>query len=58
MPVILKRDDESLWLDRSVQDADLLEILLLTCDEEQMKAHPVSKIVGNVKNDFYQDLTL
>ncbi|XOS94503.1 SOS response-associated peptidase [Brevibacillus laterosporus] len=58
MPVIIKREDESLWLNRDVQDGELLESLLLPFDEKQMKAYPVSKMVGNVINDFYQDLTL
>ncbi|WP_425304189.1 hypothetical protein [Brevibacillus laterosporus] len=29
MPVILKREDEALWLDREVQEGELLESLLL-----------------------------
>ncbi|QDX94370.1 SOS response-associated peptidase [Brevibacillus laterosporus] len=58
MPVIIKREDESLWLNRDVQDGELLESLLLPFEEEQMQAYPVSKMVGNVRNDFYQDLTL
>ncbi|WP_094702742.1 SOS response-associated peptidase [Brevibacillus laterosporus] len=58
MPVIIKQEDESLWLDRNIQDGDLLETLLLPYDEKQMKAYPVSKMVGNVRNDIYQDLTL
>ncbi|QDX94699.1 SOS response-associated peptidase [Brevibacillus laterosporus] len=52
MPVIIKREDESLWLNRDVQDGELLESLLLPFDEEQMKAYPVSKMVGNVRNDL------
>ncbi|PPA80929.1 hypothetical protein C4A76_24720 [Brevibacillus laterosporus] len=40
------------WLDREVQDGKLLESLLLPYDENQMKAYPVSKMVGNVRYDI------
>ncbi|MED2006437.1 SOS response-associated peptidase [Brevibacillus laterosporus] len=52
MPVIIKREDEALWFDREVQDGKLLESLLLPYDENQMKAYPVSKMVGNVRYDI------
>ncbi|MGG1664470.1 SOS response-associated peptidase [Brevibacillus sp. NRS-1366] len=52
MPAILKREDESVWLDRNVQDGDLLESLLSSYDKDQMMAYPVPALVGNVKNDL------
>jgi putative SOS response-associated peptidase YedK len=51
MPVILRREDRSLWLDRDHFDADLLQSLLIPYDEAEMRAYPVSAIVGNAKND-------
>lgn len=51
MPAILKREDESVWLDRNVQDGDLLESLLSSFDKDQMKTYPVPVLVGNAKND-------
>ncbi|CCF16862.1 uncharacterised ACR, COG2135 family protein [Brevibacillus laterosporus GI-9] len=52
MPVILKQEDEALWLDRGMQEGNVLESLLLSYDENQMKAYPVSKMVGNVRYDI------
>jgi putative SOS response-associated peptidase YedK len=52
MPVILRREDESIWLDREKYDADLLQSLLVPYDAGQMRAYPVSMIVGSPKNDF------
>ncbi|USG67853.1 SOS response-associated peptidase [Brevibacillus ruminantium] len=51
MPVILRREDESTWLDRERFDADLLQSLLVPYDAEQMRAYPVSPMVGSPKND-------
>lgn len=51
MPVILKPEDEGIWLDREQYDAKLLRSLLVPYDEHEMKAYPVSGMVGNVKND-------
>ncbi|GED59194.1 putative SOS response-associated peptidase YoqW [Brevibacillus formosus] len=51
MPVILKKQDEQLWLDREKFDADLLQSLLVPYDHDQMRAYPVATIVGNPKND-------
>lgn len=52
MPVILRREDESIWLDREKYDADLLQSLLVPYDAYQMRAYPVSTIVGSPKNDI------
>lgn len=52
MPVILRREDEDLWLDREKFDPDLLQLLLVPFDPGQMRVYPVSTIVGNPKNDF------
>jgi len=52
MPAILRREDESVWLDRNVQDGDLLETLLSSYDKDKMMAYPVPALVGNAKNDL------
>ncbi|MDT3415155.1 MULTISPECIES: SOS response-associated peptidase [Brevibacillus] len=52
MPVILRPEDEDLWLDREKYDPDLLQSLLVPFDPGQMRAYPVSAIVGSPKNDF------
>jgi putative SOS response-associated peptidase YedK len=54
MPVILRREDEELWLDRERYDADLLKSLFVPYDAAQMRAYPVSQMVGNAKNDLPQ----
>lgn len=51
MPVILRREDRRLWLDRERYDADLLQSLLVPYDSDEMRAYPVSPIVGSPKND-------
>jgi putative SOS response-associated peptidase YedK len=50
MPVILRLEDEKIWLDKEQKVADLQE-LLRPFPAEEMIAYPVSKAVGNVKND-------
>jgi len=51
MPVILKPEDEAAWLNRNEPEiGDLLE-MLKAYPAEEMKAYPVSPLVGNVKND-------
>jgi putative SOS response-associated peptidase YedK len=49
MPVILRHEDENLWLDRSVRDADTVMSVLRPTDEE-MYSYPVPELVGNVRN--------
>lgn len=52
MPVILRGpEDEAIWLDRDTFDAELLQSLLVPYDGEQMRAYPVSAMVGSSKND-------
>ncbi|MGZ4107008.1 MAG: SOS response-associated peptidase [Tumebacillaceae bacterium] len=51
MPVILRREDEAIWLDREKQDAELLQSLLVPYPQEEMRAYPVHSMVGNVKNE-------
>lgn len=50
MPVILSREDEQRWLDKDLKTEDLKK-MLKPFPAEVMKAYPVSKVVGNVKND-------
>lgn len=50
MPVILRKADEQYWLDKE-QKQEALQALLLPFPAEDMVAYPVSKLVGNVKND-------
>lgn len=52
MPLILRPEDESLWLDRSVTDTGRLQELLRPYPAEEMRAYPVPALVGNVKNDL------
>ncbi|WP_338076103.1 SOS response-associated peptidase [Brevibacillus parabrevis] len=49
MPVILRQQDEALWLNREHYDADLLQSLLVPYDPAQMRAYPVPSIVGSPK---------
>jgi putative SOS response-associated peptidase YedK len=51
MPVILRPEDEGIWLDREKADLELLQSLLEPYPEEEMFAYPVHHMVGNVKND-------
>ena len=51
MPVILRPEDEAVWLDREQRDPSRLLPLLQPYPAEKMTAYPVSPIVGNVKND-------
>ncbi|KIL37557.1 hypothetical protein SD71_02775 [Cohnella kolymensis] len=51
MPVILRPEDEALWLNRDHNDVDALTGLLTPYSADEMKAYPVSPLVGNVKND-------
>jgi putative SOS response-associated peptidase YedK len=49
MPVILMPEDEKHWLDKDQNPKDLKE-LLRPYSAESMRAYPVSKAVGNVRN--------
>ncbi|UED77531.1 SOS response-associated peptidase family protein [Brevibacillus sp. DP1.3A] len=51
MPVILKKDDEDLWLDREKYDRLQLQSLFTPYDSGEMMVYPVSAKVGSPKND-------
>ncbi|WP_276352584.1 SOS response-associated peptidase [Cohnella caldifontis] len=51
MPVILRREDEALWLDRRVQDPAELTELLVSYPDDEMEAYEVDRRVGNPAND-------
>jgi len=51
MPAILRREDELLWLDRSVSEPNRLLPLLSPYPAEAMRMYPVSPSVGNVRWD-------
>ncbi|MED1918949.1 SOS response-associated peptidase family protein [Bacillus thuringiensis] len=49
MPVILKKDDEDLWLDREKYDRLQLQSLFTPYDSSEMMVYPVSAKVGSPK---------
>jgi putative SOS response-associated peptidase YedK len=51
MPVILRPQEESIWLDREISQTDVLLPLLRPYATDEMYAYPVSDRVGNVRND-------
>jgi putative SOS response-associated peptidase YedK len=51
MPVIVRPEDEAYWLSRDNRDIAGLQTLLKPYPAEDMRAYPVSPIVGNVGND-------
>ncbi|MGG1661143.1 SOS response-associated peptidase [Brevibacillus sp. NRS-1366] len=51
MPAILHPADEADWLNRDNQDTKTLLDLLRPFPAEEMRAYPVSSLVGNAKND-------
>jgi putative SOS response-associated peptidase YedK len=51
MPVILRREDELLWLDPEVTDVEMVQPLLQPYPSELMSAWPVSRLVNSVAND-------
>lgn len=51
MPVILAPEDAPRWLDSELTDITLVEDLMRPCPPEWLAAHPVSKAVGNTRND-------
>ncbi len=51
MPVILKEEDESAWLDPELTDFDKLLPLLKPYPSDRMEAYEVSTIVNSPKND-------
>lgn len=51
MPVILRPEDEALWLDRGVQDPGRLKELLVPYPDGEMEAYEVDKRVGSPAYD-------
>ena len=51
MPVILPRNKEEFWLDRSVEDPSELRSLLTPYPDAAMEAYEVSTLVNSVAND-------
>ena len=52
MPVILTRDAENLWLDRTVDDPQKLLPVLVPYPEEEMTAYEVAPLVNSPRNDM------
>lgn len=51
MPVILPKNAEQIWLDRSIEEEDYLKSLLLPFSADEMEKYPVSSLVNSPKND-------
>ncbi len=51
MPVILPASAWDTWLDREVDDLDVLGKLLVPAPPEIIEMHPISTDVNNVRND-------
>jgi putative SOS response-associated peptidase YedK len=51
MTVILTREAEDIWLDRSITDTDTLMSVLQPYSDGEMYAYRVPELVGNVRND-------
>jgi putative SOS response-associated peptidase YedK len=51
MPVILRPEDEKIWLDPTIPDTRLLDPLLVPLDENLMEVYEVSPLVNSPKNN-------
>ncbi len=51
MPVILRAEDEALWLDRSVEEPAKLQHLFAPYPDDALEAYPVGQAVGSVRHD-------
>ena len=51
MPVILPKDMEGFWLDRSIEDPSRLRSVLTPYPDHAMEAYEVSTLVNSVAND-------
>ncbi len=51
MPVILPRDTETIWLDASVRDTDLLRSFFMPYPDAAMESFPVSRKVNSPANE-------
>ena len=52
MPVILTKEAEQMWLDRSIEDPAYLKGLLTPYVEDEMERYPISSHVNSPKNDM------
>ncbi len=57
MPVILTKESEQIWLDRTIQYADQLTSLLVPYDERLMEMYPVSTLVNSPYIDTKEVIT-
>lgn len=51
MPLILRPENEALWLDDQTISKDAILSLIETCPSEQMFSHPVSRKINHIGND-------
>jgi putative SOS response-associated peptidase YedK len=51
MPVIFEPEQEEIWLDRSIGDAEALQSLLTPLADQKLEAYPVSARVNSPKNN-------
>ncbi|WP_096200409.1 SOS response-associated peptidase [Bacillus sp. FJAT-45350] len=51
MPAILTREQEQIWLNRSIEDTNILQDVLTPYDASKMEAYKVSTLVNSPKND-------
>ncbi|MBS4219456.1 SOS response-associated peptidase [Bacillus sp. FJAT-49711] len=51
MPVILTKESEKVWLDRSISDEYYLKKILISFPAEEMEAYSVNPLVNSSKND-------
>lgn len=51
MPVILKPEDEKIWLDQSMKDVHFLQSMLQPYSEDEMTTYAVSDFVNSAKNN-------
>jgi putative SOS response-associated peptidase YedK len=58
MPVILNKESESIWLDRTIDESEYLKRLLSPFDSEQMEAFKVSTLVNSPKNDIKEAIDM
>lgn len=54
MPVILERENEGLWLDKSIADITTLKGLLKPFDPFTMEMFKVSRVVNSTRNDILE----
>lgn len=51
MPVIFEPEQEEIWLDSSLSDAEALQSLLTPFSDQKLEAYPVSSRVSSPKNN-------